>query len=803
MNNLSSQIIYKQLLERHGRIRIPMIQRDYAQGRPAEKEVREEFLDALEGALKKPADDTSLPLNLDFIYGSVEGKDETRFLPLDGQQRLTTLFLLHWYLAWNDQQWDDFCQMFQANGHARFSYSVRPSSNEFFDELVAYQPVSRPGEVKLMSQLISDQPWYFRSWRLDPTIQSALAMLDAIHSRFSSSTGLYDRLVNEHAPAITFQLLDLDNFGLSDDLYIKMNGRGKPLTLFETFKARYEQELYKHFDDETFAIGTESFSASEFVARRMDTQWADLFWVYRDKKSNLYDDAVMNVFRALALITRNPESPAYVNDVSKLRSKGKAPSYSDFHERDWLDRGFTITLIRLFEAWSSNIGSLGTLLPDQQYFNEQQIFGKVAFGGGADLTFEEVVMFAAYSTFLCEHHFNLDVNAFQEWMRIIFNLTVNTSYDRPTDIQRSIAGILKLISDSGNILKYFASMEKPTSGFSQPQIDEERLKAKLILSHSAWRALIDQAEGHGYFKGQIGFILNFSGAIDKWKTTKVADWGDSDHISLQEQFENYLKKAELMFKAQGLANLDGYLWERALLCMGDYLMPSGRNLSFLVNSTTEQASWKRLLRGIGPNCPEARKLLKQLFDRLTVGTSISIKQQLETIIASTTGLVAWRQAFVLVPAAIMYCGQRAIRLNSPEQIYLLKKSQMNGAHVELFTYCLYQTLLANRDQSQPLRLNYYLDATGTDMEPHILMNLSQQCFKAAVRVYFDDAHFVIRIETKEFENHADILAKLFSFGFQRDPTWVSKTAIPKDIEKTLNTLSQTFLISLDNEVNNA
>jgi len=42
--SLGNQVIYKQLLERHGHIRVPMIQRDYAQGRPAETEVREEFL---------------------------------------------------------------------------------------------------------------------------------------------------------------------------------------------------------------------------------------------------------------------------------------------------------------------------------------------------------------------------------------------------------------------------------------------------------------------------------------------------------------------------------------------------------------------------------------------------------------------------------------------------------------------------------------------------------------------------------------------------------------------------------------
>jgi uncharacterized protein with ParB-like and HNH nuclease domain len=95
MSGFGGQINFKQLLDRHQRVRIPMIQRDYAQGRPSEEEIRKEFLDALHSALSLPSDHESLPLNLDFIYGSVEGDKESRFLPLDGQQRLTTLFLLH------------------------------------------------------------------------------------------------------------------------------------------------------------------------------------------------------------------------------------------------------------------------------------------------------------------------------------------------------------------------------------------------------------------------------------------------------------------------------------------------------------------------------------------------------------------------------------------------------------------------------------------------------------------------------------------------------------------------------------
>ena len=764
MSDSGSQITYRQLLKRHEHIRIPLIQRDYAQGRPSEAEVREEFLGALEGALRCPADDPSLPLNLDFIYGSVEGKQETRFYPLDGQQRLTTLFLLHWFLAWRDERWADFGELFRTKGHSRFSYSVRPSSNEFFDELVAYEPNCRPETVQQLSLLIANQPWYFRNWRLDPTIQSTLVMLDAIHSRFTPAQGLFERLVSESRPAITFQLLDLNNFGLSDDLYIKMNARGKPLTQFETFKARYEQELTKQVSEEFRSINKQKLSIVEFVARRMDTTWSDFFWSYRDKQSNLYDNAVMNVFRALALVTRDPESKSYIEDVSTLCSTWRAPSYSDFHSKGWLDRNFTTTLICLLEVWSAKADSLGAQLPDNRFFDEEEILKKLI-ARPAELSYTEVVQFAAYSSFILKHEGTLDPQVFQDWMRIIFNLSVNTYYDRPDDLQRSMLGLKTLLPQSGSILKYFATSDKPTAGFSQQQISEEKSKAELILGHSGWRPLIERAEGHGYFRGQVEFLLDFCGAVEPdTEKGKV----DRDDI-LQERFDEYLKKADTMFGPQGLNDLGAYRWQRALLSIGDYLLPSGgQNISFLENSTTGQASWKRLLRGTGPKVPEARKLLHQLWDRLTPGKPM--KEQLDQIIADATTLETWREAFVRTPEAIKYCGNQAIRWNNPGEIYLLKKRQMNGAHAELFSFCLFENVLRPlSDELAPLILSDYNQAIGTDFEPHISMGFTDQGHQGhhmGIEIEFRKGSFVIGVDCTSLQTQPSIMAILIdSLGF--------------------------------------
>ena len=154
---------------------MPLIQRDYAQGRETEKDVRDDFLKALHERFGRCRQgDPRLPLNLDFVYGSMEGGKSGSFLPLDGQQRLTTLFLLHWYLAWRDGQHPEFESMLWDGKHSRFTYGVRPSSTEFFDEFVRYVPHVTPDEVSSVRKLVEDQSWFFLHWRLDPTIQSVL-----------------------------------------------------------------------------------------------------------------------------------------------------------------------------------------------------------------------------------------------------------------------------------------------------------------------------------------------------------------------------------------------------------------------------------------------------------------------------------------------------------------------------------------------------------------------------------------------------------------------------------------------------
>jgi uncharacterized protein with ParB-like and HNH nuclease domain len=202
---------YKLFAEKKYSIEIPIIQRDYAQGRNSATEIRKDFLDALYIYLKEG----KAFRDLDFVYGDVD--ERSNLVLLDGQQRLTTLFLLHWYLAQkeNQNQYEAFKSTVFTEQTSKFTYKTRTSSSDFCDALLEnglelnnlLPPDENQGNA--ISKTIKDSHWYFLSWEKDPTVQSMLRMLDAINVKFRKSSGFYAKLVDPINPVITFRFLPL------------------------------------------------------------------------------------------------------------------------------------------------------------------------------------------------------------------------------------------------------------------------------------------------------------------------------------------------------------------------------------------------------------------------------------------------------------------------------------------------------------------------------------------------------------------------------------------------------------------
>jgi len=272
MNNLC----FTDLIEK-GQIRIPQIQRDYAQGRRNKvvDEIRDNFVRSLLQVVmgKKPE------AQLDFVYGSDNGRDGA-FEPLDGQQRLTTLFLLHWVLG---------VDLSYNNGESILTYETRNTSRAFCKELIAHnakQFVEEAEEAKKKSntnheyppsKFIRERDWFQWGWRFDPTINSMLVMIDTICKQMDWSLNLTE--CQERLKKITFNYLDLGQLGMSDELFIKMNARGKLLSDFDKLKSTLEEEIQQQQEEQDKGKNQLADANIETNWRKwMDGKWIDLFW---------------------------------------------------------------------------------------------------------------------------------------------------------------------------------------------------------------------------------------------------------------------------------------------------------------------------------------------------------------------------------------------------------------------------------------------------------------------------------------------------------------------------------------------
>lgn len=259
--DIGKELTFKEMLDQYS-IEIPKVQRDYVQGRNTDhaKMVRENLLKDINDAID------SGPLNLGFVYGKVS--DNNKLIPLDGQQRLTLLFLFHIFAFANDVSATDWL--------GKFSYETRHSSKRFIKELVKDRANVF---ANIPSEIIKDAAWFQDEWLLDPTVQSIFVLLDAIYDKFR---GQDIRTALTEGRKVVVMFLPMSNLGLEDSLYIKLNARGRPLTDWENYKAKLVGRV-----EETLPN-----TAKEFEYK-LDVTWTDLFW---KMSKDTFDNAFRRFF---------------------------------------------------------------------------------------------------------------------------------------------------------------------------------------------------------------------------------------------------------------------------------------------------------------------------------------------------------------------------------------------------------------------------------------------------------------------------------------------------------------------------
>jgi hypothetical protein len=533
------KLSFWELLETRS-VEIPIIQRDYAQGRARKEKVRNDFLNALKQAL------AGNPVELDFIYGS---ENNNVLQPLDGQQRLTTLFLLHWFIADRERKLEE-----AKSRLSKFTYETRTSSREFCKELSNSN--IEISDVKV-SDAIKDQSWFVDFWKKDPTISAMLTMLDAIQHKFKGIPDLWDKLTDEKNPSITFLHIKLKDFGLSDDLYVKMNARGKALTAFENFKA----DLVGYLKRKTESESWKTFDVSGFE-RKLDTDWTDIFWKNRSSKHKIDDIyfAFLNRYFLNALITAKKvdeylckgENWEKDNKTFQTLYGEKSNEYNSFEIYNPKENEDDVFSRITYKHLANILDNFHNAFKDQEWGKEK--ISKLFFHSWENsqnessfyfisdqeksistLTHAQRVVFHAVCRYFEQGQY--EESTLKQWMRVVWNIVENTN----TNPIQSMIGIIRLVDEladhSHDIYAFLSNLDnKISSAAAKDQVEEERAKAKQIINDTTetWESKIIEAEKYAFFKGAIRFLYTNEDGHHDWKL-----------------FENKFTNAKRYFDAKG------------------------------------------------------------------------------------------------------------------------------------------------------------------------------------------------------------------------------------------------------------
>ncbi len=658
LNIGKKQTFWQLICNENLKIKIPLIQRDYVQGRntPQVELARKNLLQDLAQALT-----TSKTVDLNFIYGNIE---EIYFIPIDGQQRLTTLFLLHAYAFAKENQ-IDCLKILKDN----FIYETRITTDRFFKDLVLNLPTFfKEKKDSDLKEYINDASWFSDTWLDDPSIYSSIIVLDEINKTFAQIEDMAKKLIQDDCPIFLMSLRIFD-MGKANDLYIKMNSRGKILSYFESFKA----ELFDFIDSR------ESINWPNFK-RKIDNDWQNLIW--EGCRFNALDPFKLCDIKYLYLI--------HFIIVNRVIPKKENYEFSKINKMVNNNGFFAFDNYREFLQNTPSLNDIYQTFEFLKFLKEtdEECYTKI-------MTWlikiiekpewsERVLIFAITKYAITEKNWN--IKNFLDYNRIMNNLIQNTVIDTEqlySNACNSINNFNDLVFKDAET--YFATRDEITTSkinffFNREQLKEERYKCLLIKGNAEWKNELIMAEKNTYFNGEIAFALKLTGA-------DLNDFSSNEKLKIEE-FKNTWKEIALLFNDNGL-RIDDNLFSRALLTFGDYSMLANSSYSFFFEGKKGYFNWRRMLRE-----KKSFDIFKKFFDSIKhIKTNEELVNELNYKINSFND-ESDEFLFYLIkyPELFKYMDEkRYIICNNKwekHRIILYSKSRLSAEYSEFHTYIL-------------------------------------------------------------------------------------------------------------------
>lgn len=440
-----------------------------------------------------------------------------------------------------------------------------------------------------------------------------------------------------------------------------MNARGKPLSEFENFKAEFEKEL------------------SQEIKAKLDNAWLDLFWDLKGVDLSSVDKRYMAFFEGVA------------SNFTVLNIKDtKGAKNFDFDEFD------TLNTLDFFSSNKNNVNNVIKILNELCEVSNYELLKNFT-DTSKKITYETRVKFFALSMFLI--NFGAPKKPGEEFYKEYERITTNIAKDFNIDSILKLRQVFEFINEICETCKN-EDIYKLLEGFNDEQPKsfkiiefykwQEKKKLKLMQSDKRWINAINEAEQHWYLGSNLTFLIDFA----------------KDDV---EKFKEYYKKFDDIFKE----DKENFLFQRALLTKGDYLVESGYDdggeyFSFCNfnndSSRYKDDNWRDVFYD-----KEKSKFLKNLLDDDT---------SLQDIIEEFDDKKNWRYYFIKYPQILAYCKFFFIQRNG-ELIRVLTKSLSSSKQVEYYSYALYIKL--REDLKLSKEKIEYKEVTSSAENPYIFM----------------------------------------------------------------------------------
>lgn len=669
----------------YDQIVIPSLQRDYVQGNRRDK--ISPFIDyLLEGFEGKDG------IDLNYMYGTILKNDDgtISFVPIDGQQRMTTLWLLRLYLTAraNVQQPGAHRPMVQ-----RLEYRTREYAREFCRALSEHVDAIVTRKLKLVD--FARQPWFIEAWRHDVTVQGCMVTLQIIDEKIGSRSA--SELLEQFDEKIRFSLQTLDD-DINDDIYIKMNGRGIHLTEFENLKAWLDQRV-------------ENCKCADFRKRWqrcMDNEWADMVWqnrcVRKDDDENPIDNLMLRLLYTLAYLywVQHQDQLTQAIDEGGDDLKSELRHELGRDSNDDLVPRLLSHLIRRDKFWLSEY-----LLEQLPIFSHESLrfiadsldclCSRWKQLNGLDLYFwKESATTRFFQMFLDEALESIPYGKlalchavlaypgseakepFEEWMYRMRNLIVNQDVNRGNllNIMGSITKIGDYLKEAGfrQIFETYSIKH-----FNQQQLAEEKLKSQ--VQDEELQRFMRKLENHPFFVGQIKFLFDFCG----------------EKIDDKDLFKGYGRVMARLFNADGFSDYEHWRLRRALLAQSTsygFGYDRSSNWNFLKSREDKRMFISDSKEHDGqPHNASLKAIVDSCWKTWGEGiSSVSAKDlnELFDVLAQPLSAVDdWRRYFIRDKVWEYIQKEQNIRFENNQKIYLLRGVRMSGAHVDLRTYVLF------------------------------------------------------------------------------------------------------------------